>query len=37
MLYARNNKILYKMHLAKMEAELQLLKIGVQQNEYNFL
>lgn len=37
MLYARNNKILYKMHLAKMEAELQPLKIGVQQNEYNFL
>ena len=31
MLYAENNKILYKMHLAKMEAELQPLKIGVQQ------
>ena len=31
MLYAENNKILYKLHCAKIEAELQPLKIGVRQ------
>ena len=36
MLYAENNKILYKMHLAKMEAELQPLKTG-EYSKCNFL